>query len=192
MPTARDVPEDTPLPRLYRLLSEAAHADAVRREQFYSPLLAELKKPGAFPTPLDFFSFVSKQEERLKVELGDTPMYESEKRFLNGLLVAAAVLVLNLKPMEALAAYGGAFWKGRQGRRRDLLNRELEKLLALRTDLTVDDVFNAFNSYYVPDAIVGADESTVDWHDRSGKVHKTTREGIKKRLQRLRKASPHT
>jgi hypothetical protein len=54
-------------------------------------------------------------------------------------------------------------------------------------DLTEKDVFFAFDVSDPPDFVIGVDEGTVDWHDSSGKVRKTSRDGIKKRLQRLRR-----
>lgn len=186
-PAAPVATAEVPVSGIYEVLAEAGRADDARRERFYGPLFVEMSKPGAFPKPDDFFSFAGRQWERLKVELGDSHLYADEKRFLLGLLCAAGVLGINLKPMEALAAFGQGFVDGRRGRRLDLLNRELEAMRTENPDLTEKDVFFAFDVSDPPDFVIGVDEGTVDWHDSSGKVRKTSRDGIKKRLQRLRR-----
>ncbi len=181
-------PVGAPYSGLYELLAEAGRADDTSREQFYGPFFAELRAPGAFPSSMDFFSFAGRQWERLKAELGDSHLYDEEKPFLLGLLVAAAVLVLNMKPMEADAAVHRAFNGGSKKPRLDLLNAELSSLLDQNPDLTAADALEIFDAYDGSGAVVAAEDGTVDWHDSSGKMQKTSCDAIKKRLQRLRRA----
>lgn len=192
-PAAQGATMAGPHSAIYELLAKAGHDDAVRREQFYAPFLAEIRAPNAFPRSMDFLSFAGRQLERLKAELGDSHLYDEEKPFLKGLLVAAAVLVLNMKFTEADAALHQAFRRGSKKPRLDLLNQELKKLLDQKPDLTAAGVVAAWADEITrPECVQEVDEDgTVNWYVGPGDERTTSADGITKRLQRLRKKETH-
>jgi hypothetical protein len=188
-----DPREEVPHSGIYEVLAEAGRADDARRERFYGPLFAEMREPGAFPRAIDFFAFAGRQWERLKVELGDFHLYAEEKPFLLGVLCAAAVLSINMKPTEARAALGQAFQDGRRVPRLDLLQSELKKLLDQNPNLTTAGVLAAWEDEITrPECVQEVDEDgTVSWYVSPGDERTTSAGGITKRLQRLRKKETH-
>ena len=108
------------------------------------------------------------------------------------LSVGALRLRLDLRQLEDDADRGRALDDGPKGRRHDLLNRELESLLVENPDITADEAIEALGSEDGNGAVVAAEDGSVDWHDSSGRMKTTNREGIKKRLQRLRKPRKHS
>jgi hypothetical protein len=118
---------------------------------------------------------------------------DAENAALFALCIGWLELRLGLSLIEDDADRGRAFANAPQRPRQDLLNRELERRLADKPDLTAAEVLAAWKPFKgAPACIVDVEpDGKVIWTNKNGSERTTSADGIRKRLQRLRQARAH-